>query len=210
MNTPAHRCSLGFANERFEPGAHICHIYSDDAEQQDALLKFVLTGVQGGERSSCFSEYCDEQAIADALGRNGISYAEVARAGAVTLGGVRDVYFEAGDFDPERMLGKLRGLYRQSKEEGYPAARVIGDMLPEVLDIAGRARLLEYESRVTLLQRECPVTAVCQYDGRAFSGADILEILKVHPLTVVQGAVIHNPFYIPPEAYLAPQRDAPG
>ncbi|NEV60567.1 MEDS domain-containing protein [Thiorhodococcus minor] len=208
MNPPAHGCSIGFANDQFEPGVHVCHIYGDDQEQQNALLKFLLTGVRGGERSSCFSEHCDEQAIAQELSRNGISYAEVSRAGAVILGGVREVYFESGDFDPDRMLGRLRGLYRESLEQGYPAARVIGDMLPEVLDIAGRTRLLEYESRVTLLQRECPITAVCQYDGRAFSGADILEILKVHPLTVVQGAVIRNPFYIPPETYLALQRDA--
>lgn len=211
MDSSLHRCSLGFANQAFAPGVHVCHIYNDDNERLDAIKQFLLTGVQGGERSSCFSEHCDERAIADEFDRHGLSFSEISTAGAVTLGGVRDVYFEAGNFDPERMLAKLRQLYRQGLETGHRAARIIGDMLPEVLEIAGRQRLLEYESRVTLLQRDHPITAVCQYDARAFNGADILEILKVHPLMVVQGAVIHNPFYIPPETYLelqqAPQRE---
>jgi hypothetical protein len=202
MCPSSHRCRLGFATERFEPGAHVCHIYSDDRERLTALLGFLVAGVQDGERSSCFSEHCQERFVVEELARHGLSYADISAAGAVTLGGVKDVYFEAGGFDPDQMLVKLRQLYRQGVRGGYRAARIIGDMLPGVLDIAGLDRLLEYESRVTLLQRDYPITAVCQYDARAFNGADILEILKVHPLMVVQGAVIHNPFYIPPERYL--------
>jgi hypothetical protein len=208
MCPSSHRCRLGFANEQFEPGVHVCHIYSEDRERLNALLGFLLTGIQDGERTSCCSEHCEERFIVEELARHGLSYTDISAAGAVTLSGVKDVYFEAGGFDPEQMLDKLRQLYLQGIEGGYRAARIIGDMLPEVLDIAGLEPLLEYESRVTLLQRDYPITAVCQYDARAFNGADILEILKVHPLMVVQGAVIHNPFYIPPERYLRERHGA--
>jgi hypothetical protein len=47
-----------------------------------------------------------------------------------------------------------------------------------------------------------PVTAVCQYDARSFDGAVIMDILKVHPLMVIRGSVIHNPFFIKPEEFL--------
>ena len=118
------------------------------------------------------------------------------------LSGTRDVYFPDDRFDPDRMLGLLADFHRESVQAGYRAARVIGEMLPEVLELPGGERLLEYECRVTLLLREVPVTSVCQYDARTFDGATIMDVLKVHPQMVVRGAVINNPFYIPPEAFL--------
>jgi hypothetical protein len=65
---------------------------------------------------------------------------------------------------------------------------------------------MEYESRISLLLKDHPVTAVCQYDATAFDGATILQVLKVHPLMVIRGAVIHNPFFMPPEEILARRR----
>ena len=80
--------------------------------------------------------------------------------------------------------------------------RVIGEMTPHVQHVDGGSRLCEYESKVSLLQRKYPVTAMCQYDANNFDGATIMEILRVHPLMVVRGTVVSNPFYIPPEEYL--------
>ena len=31
----------------------------------------------------------------------------------------------------------------------------------------------------------------------------IMDILKVHPYMIIKGSVVHNPFFIPPEEYLA-------
>ena len=87
-------------------------------------------------------------------------------------------------------------------EMGFPAARVIGEMIPEVQIVPGGERLLEYESRVTMMLREEPVTSVCQYNANVFDGATIMEILKVHPQMIVNGNVVNNPFYIKPEKYL--------
>jgi hypothetical protein len=75
-------------------------------------------------------------------------------------------------------------------------------MTPEVEHVPGGDRLLEYESRVSLMVREKPVTAVCQYDANQFSGAAIMNILKVHPKMIVNGIVVHNPFFIEPEQFL--------
>jgi hypothetical protein len=30
-----------------------------------------------------------------------------------------------------------------------------------------------------------------------------MEVLKVHPMMVVRGSVVRNPFYLPPEEYLS-------
>jgi len=197
-----HKVSLGFTEELFPVGSHICQIFSEDDERQASLLKFLLSGIQSGERACCFSEKVQESVLTEFLGNYGISYTEARDSGALTLSGTREVYFQGGKFDPDRMLSLLRAYHTESQSQGYSAARVIGEMTPEVQHLPGGSRLLEYESKVSLLLREHPVTAVCQYDARSFDGATIMDVLKVHPLMIVRGAVVHNPFYIAPEVFL--------
>lgn len=195
--------SLGFTDQRFAPGVHICQIFSDDDERQEALLEFILSGLRGSELTACFSEAATEEALDEFLSNYGISYSDARAKGMLTLAGTRDVYFKDGRFDPERMLGMLKAFHQQAKAQGYPSARVIGEMTPEVQHLPGGSRLLEYESRVSMLLREHPVTAVCQYDARSFDGGTIMDILKVHPYMIVRRSVVRNPFFIAPEEYLA-------
>ncbi len=197
---------LGFAQEQFPAGVHICQIFKDDEEREEALLKYLLSGLQSGERTTCFSDKTTESFVGDFLGQHGISCEQVRASGAFTLATTQDIYFQGDRFDPERMLGVLTKYHEDSVRDGYPAARVIGEMTPAIQHVPGGSRLLEYESKVSLLLREHPVTAVCQYDARSFDGAMIMDILKVHPLMVLRGSVIRNPFFTPPEEFLAARR----
>jgi hypothetical protein len=194
--------SLGFAEEKIPCGGHICQIYSDDEEGVDSLLKFLLSGLQTGERAACFSEKIDEKMLRDFFAAHDISYDERRQNKAMILSGVNAVYFQDDVFDPDRMLDVLAHYHQESLNFGFPASRVIGEMTPRVQDVPGGNRLLEYESRVSMLLKERPITTVCQYDANLFDGATIMDVLKVHPQMIVRGAVVHNPFYIPPEEFL--------
>jgi hypothetical protein len=194
--------SLGFTDQTFPAGVHVCQIYSDDDERQESLLRFLLSGLQGGERSACFSERTAADAVRDFLAGYGVDADAMAGSGALVISDARDVYFHDGRFDPSRMLGMLRAFHEQSEAMGFSGARIIGEMPPEVRSTPGGSRLLEYEARVSMLLREHPVTAVCQYDARAFDGAAVMDILKVHPYMIVRSSVVANPFYVAPEEYL--------
>ncbi len=194
--------SLGFTSQTFPAGVHICQIYSSEEERRESVEKFLLSGLLAGERTACFSENLDEASLAQLLERHGVSCSEARESGALTTAATKDVYFKDGRFDPDRMLEMLRQYHVDSQGKGYPAARVIGEMTAEVLEVPGGERLLEYEARVSMLLKEHPVTAVCQYDARQFDGATIMQILKTHPLMVIRGSVVHNPFYIQPEQLL--------
>jgi hypothetical protein len=199
-------CNLGFADEVFPAGVHICQIFNSDQERQEALLGFLESGIEDGEKTACFTEKLADEFFSVYLAERGHSLEELQSSGALTKSGTSEVYFQDGRFDPDRMLARLRQFYADSVAYGYPAARVIGEMTADVQHISGGSRLMEYESRVSMLQRECPVTTVCQYDAEAFDGATLMQILKVHPLMVMHGSVVHNPFYVQPEEYLAQQR----
>jgi hypothetical protein len=193
---------LGFAEVRLPAGTHICQIYRDEDERNDALLKFLLHGLRAGECNACFSRDISEETLRTHFSHNGISLDESVRSGALSLAEAEDIYFKNGRFDPDLMLDSLAAFYSRAVNEGYRAARVIGEMLPEIIHCPGGERLLEYESRVTLFLRNHPLTTVCQYDAHAFDGATIMDILKVHPMMVVRGTVIHNPFFVAPEDFL--------
>lgn len=194
--------SLGFTDEKVPVGTHMCLVFTRDEERVESLLKFLLSGLQAGERTACFSGKLTEDNLREFLAKNNISYDERRNQKAITLAGTSEVYFRDGVFDPDRMLNTLIEYYDEAVQLGFPASRVIGEMIPEVQHIPGGERLLEYESRVSILLRDHPVTSVCQYDANLFDGATIMEVLKVHPKMIINGMVINNPFYIQPESYL--------
>lgn len=193
---------IGFTDEEVPVGTHMCLIYTSDEERSDTLLKYLLSGMAKGERSACFSDNITEEEIRCFFRENGISYDERKSEGMIALSGAGEVYFEDNKFDPDRMLSKLVAFYDSAKTDGLPASRVIGEMLPEVKTTPGGEELLNYEAEVSLLVKTRPITTVCQYNANDFDGATIMEIMKVHPRLIVNGAVVHNPLYVEPEVYL--------
>jgi hypothetical protein len=203
METTKKSISLGFTHQQFNSGVHICQIFNTDEERHGALIHFLISGIQGGESNACYSEKETESSLTENFSRYDISYPEVKESGAFSFFKTSEVYFEGGSFEPERMLNLIKQFYISSQQQGRSGARVIGEMMPEVAHIPGGSRLMEYESKISILLRDYPVTAICQYDAREFDGATIMDILKVHPYMIVRERVIHNPFFIQPEDYLS-------
>ena len=206
MNKFSQHVSLGFTEEKFPPGTHICQIYSDVKERDQSINEYIRSGLEAGEHTALFYESFDEEKFSSYLESHGISLSEAEKSGNLQLASSHDVYFEDQQFNPERMLSLLKDFYTESKHAGCSACRVIGEMTPEIEQIKGGNRLLEYESKVSLLLKEHPVTAICQYNARDFDGTTIMDVLTVHPLMIVRGSVVKNPYFVPPEEFL--QRDA--
>jgi hypothetical protein len=194
---------LGFTATRVPAGTHICQIFNDADERNDSLLRFLASGLAAGESGACFSNTAIDVSLGAFLDSQGLSLAEAKQRGALSLSGASEVYFAGGTFDPTRMLGLLSDFHDRSLRAGFGNARVIGEMTAEIDRIPGGSRLLEYEARVSMLLRDHPITTVCQYDARAFGGSTIMDVLKVHPMMVVRGSVVHNPYFVPPEDCLS-------
>jgi hypothetical protein len=65
--------------QSFPAGVHICQVFNDDAQREETLLKYLLSGVQGGERVSCSSEKVGNGFLAEYFGSHEIDYADLAR-----------------------------------------------------------------------------------------------------------------------------------
>ncbi len=197
------KVDLGFTEVRWPAGTHICQIYSDDEDRDESLLQYLLAGLKSDEFCACFSESISAEKVRKRFSSEGLSLDDVTASGAFVLSPAKEIYFQNNCFDPDRMLGMLKDCHVNAMASGYPAARVIGEMSASIEKIPGGSRLIEYESRVNLLLRKHPITAICQYNAHEFDGATIMDVLKVHPMMFVRGNVVMNPFFISPEEHLS-------
>jgi hypothetical protein len=74
--------------------------------------------------------------------------------------------------------------------------------MPHELDADGRRQFIRYEARLTNFVAELPEVILCLYDLR-LSGAQVLmDVLRTHPVAVVDGVLHDNPYYISPDTLL--------
>jgi hypothetical protein len=107
-----------------------------------------------------------------------------------------DTYCPDGKFVPDRMLSNLRDTYL-NQPHGCHGARLTAEMTWALRGLPGTELLIEYEGRVNDMLKTYPLTTLCQYDTRKFNGAIIFELLNVHPIMIVHGQIMRNPFYVP-------------
>jgi hypothetical protein len=60
--------------------------------------------------------------------------------------------------------------------------------------VAGSERLMEYERRLDDLLARFPMTVLCQYDMTRFDGATAFATLGVHPMLLMDGRIVRNPY----------------
>jgi hypothetical protein len=195
--------SLGFTPDLFPQGTHICYIYKDEEERREVIAKFVESGLAGGELVGYFVDAISPAEMRDHLSSLGISLPPGAKQEQFAISDAVQTYCDDGCFEPAAMLEKMGEFYRRSKKEGYSGARATGEMAWALRGIPGSEKLIEYESRLNLLVKENPITLICQYDANRFDGATIYDVLNVHPMMIVRGQVVRNPYYVPPAELLA-------
>ncbi|MEI6209413.1 MAG: MEDS domain-containing protein [Desulfuromonadales bacterium] len=203
MNRNRNMTAMGFTRETFPAGTHMCLIYSHEEARRKVIGKFLESGIIAGEKVSYFADMMKPEEVREWLSNMNIELPDDARFSVLVA---EKTYCPGGEFVPDDMLNTLRLFYDQAKQEEYPDARISGEMSWALRGIPGSERLMEYEALVNDVLVTHPVTAMCQYDANKFSGATILDVLKVHPMMVVHGQIVHNPYYMKPEDFLKDYR----
>ena len=203
MGTPVKKISMGFTKEKYPPGTHMCLIFNDENERKKVISKFLLSGINAGEKVAYFTDEPNPLHIIGWMTKYGLNLLENEPFDILLA---KDVYCPKGYFSPKEMIRTLKNFYKVSQKGGYSAARVSGEMSWALKGISGSEQLIEYEALVNKVLLTHPITAICQYDANQFDGATILNILKVHPLMIVYGKIIQNPYYMKPHQFLTQYR----
>jgi hypothetical protein len=196
--------AFGFTDQHLPSGGHLCYIYTDEEEHSRTMAQFVESGLVSGEKVAYLADVSSGDELEQYIASLGINLPEHLRPGQFILSQAEKTYCPDGAFLPERMIDTWRSMYRQSIDEGFLGIRATGETGWTCNEHPGLERWFEYESMLNIVVNEVPFSSIiCQYDANRLGGANLYEILRVHPLMIVRGQILHNPYYEAPEQYLS-------
>jgi len=197
---------MGFTSERFPPGIHMCLIYQDEVERLEIIEKYLESGFKTGEQVFYFPDTMRPEEVNDWLKEMGIHIKTTEAENRMIIQNALSAYCPSGAFVPETMYKKLKNAYLAARKSGFSNVRISGEMSWAVRNISGTERLMEYEANVNHLVVQYPFTAICQYDVNLFDGLTIFNVLNVHPMMIIHGQIVRNPYYMAPDDFLAGRR----
>lgn len=195
MAQPERHICLGFTDEPYPEGTHICYLYNDEEERRRILPAFARHALLEHESFGYLADVPTPADLPRAMAELQLARAVQGLPGQVEMATSRQGYYPDGSFDPDAMLARLRERYARCRAAGLAGARIAGEMTWALRGIPGADRIIECESRINGLVREAPITVMCQYDLRLFDGALMFDVMNVHPVMIVGGHVLRNPFY---------------
>lgn len=195
--------SFGYTEQKFPAGTHICYLYNDERERQQIMAQFVESGLQAGEKVGYLVDTPSPLGMDTYLSQLGLSTPPNLKPGQLVLTQAERTYCPDGAFMPERMIDYWRSWYSQALDERFAGVRATGETSWILNGNPGIERWIEYEAMLNLLVEEYPISGViCQYDVNRVDGATLFDVLSVHPMMIVAGQIVHNPYYQPPQAFL--------
>ncbi len=195
MCTEKRHINLGLCGESCPEGNHIIFIYNSDDEKKRTMAKFLKGGLDENEKVLYLVNDVTPEEMREEFSALGVK----ADASEKAFDMLEAHYKQCPDnyFSREYMLGVVGQYYQGALEEGYDGARGAGEMSWALEE--GRTTmkdLLTYEAQLNAVLVEHPLTTVCQYDARRFSGQVIMDMLSVHPMAIVRGQLVRNPYYM--------------
>lgn len=193
---------VAIAGTPLERYFHVCAFFDSRDQEYAVLGSYYREGLDAGEK--CLHivapDLCDDHRAR--LERIGIDVCGCERAGQLDIVTPAQTYLDGGEFSPDKMLVKVDAVIAAAREHGFPRTRIMGNMSWAQAKVPGSERLIEYETRVNEVLARTRQPAICVYDAAQLTGAMMLDILRCHPLTLVNGVVQENPFFTPPELFL--------
>ena len=183
---------------------HICLIYESQEEQLAMPVPSIRMGLDRGEKCIFIAPEKTVSDVNEALHSIGIDVDEAVNSGRLAVASQEDTYLRNGHFEPDKMIRFLADALEPAIASGFSGLRVVGEMTWALGGDLGTGPLIEYEAKLNYFVRDNPVAVTCQYDRNRFSPEVILNVIRTHPIVIYGNFVCSNPYYVPPEEFLAP------
>jgi hypothetical protein len=175
---------------------HACAFVKGPTEERAVIDPFLVEGMRRGEKAVY---------IVDPQRRDEHEARLEASAPSPDLLEVttwNDAHLKGGSFDQQRMMSALEELIRDHAATGRPPMRLVGQMGWVFSSPPGIEQLVAYEASVNEVLNRGKTPTVCVYDAGRLSGSMMMDLLRAHPLTVMNGVLHENPFYTPADEML--------
>lgn len=170
----------------------MCAFVDSRDEEYALLLPFVKEGIERREKALHFVDTASHAEHFRRLEAAGVDVSALRATGQLDVRSWQDTYLRGGVFDPEAMLELLVELLRAARAEGFPRTRLIGHAAWGLDSPVPAEALADYEMRVNrILPPHDPV--VCVYDRAALDATLAADVLRAHPVTIVDGVLRDKP-----------------
>jgi len=186
--------SLAYA--RMHQHFHACAFVMGPNEEQAIIDPFFVEGMKRGEKAVYIVDPERREEHEARLRKSAPS------SDLLDVTTWNDAHLKGGGFDQDRMMAALEELIREHAAAGKPPMRLVGQMGWIFSDPPGIEQLVAYEATVNEVLNRGKTPTVCVYDVRRLSGSMMMDLLRAHPLTVMNGVLHENPFYTPAKEML--------
>ncbi|HEY1548769.1 MAG TPA: MEDS domain-containing protein [Kofleriaceae bacterium] len=175
---------------------HACAFVNGPLEERAVIDPFFVEGMRRGEKAVYIVDPAHRDDHEARLAKSAPS------RDLLEVTTWNDAHLKGGSFQPARMMADLDELIQNHAAAGHPPMRLVGQMgwmfhTPPVIE-----ELVAYEASVNEVLNRGKTPTVCVYDVRRLSGAVLMDLLRAHPLTVMNGVLHENPFYTPADVML--------
>jgi hypothetical protein len=175
---------------------HACAFVSGPAEERAVIDPFLVEGMNRGAKAVYI---VDPQHREAHHARLTASAPDPALLEVTTW---NEAHLKGGSFNQARMMEGLEELIRTHAETGRPPMHLVGQMEWVFSSPPGIEQLVAYEASVNEVLNRGKTPTICVYDVRRLTGSMMMDLLRAHPLTVMNGILHENPFYTPAEQML--------
>jgi hypothetical protein len=194
-------------SERIPPGSHICQLYSKVTEIPGVTARLMRVGLSVSEKCLFAAAPAQVKELREELRKLQVDVDELIGAGQLVLCEEREPFLSGGKrFDPYALLSSHQTFIAQALREGWQAVRISIDMTWLTKDIpnATPEQILKYEaaSDAVFTFQNAPIIALIHYDHSKLLPSLVVEMLKLHPISVVGKYIKRNPYYLNSEQYM--------
>jgi hypothetical protein len=204
MDTDQRPITIG--QSEFRCPCHACAFFNSRDEEYELLLPFTKEGYQAGDLmfQVVAKEHRDERRRR--LANAGIDLDTAESAGNLDIRVWEEAYLRGNRFDQDAMLELAESVLREGRDKGFAVTRFWANMEWALEDFPGVHDIVEYEARANKFLPHYPAFVVCTYDLSKFSAPVVMDIMRTHPQVIIGGILQENPFYVPPDEFLAELR----
>ena len=206
MTTPQHPVQIAGADLAGQN--HVCAFFNSMDEEHRVLPSFYKGGFDRGEKATHIVAAENREAYLKRLSEAGISVQELMDTGRLDLVPWTDMYVRDHRFDQDAMLASVEKLIQSGAAAGYTRTRLVGHHMDWLfLDKPAVNSLVEYEARLNQILSKYSDLVICNYDSSKVSASVAMDIMRTHPVAIIGGLLRENPFFVPPEQFLAEMRE---
>jgi hypothetical protein len=199
--------SVEFAGGALGRHRHICAFFNSEDEEHRVLEPFVSEGFRRGERAFHIVGPEQRDAHVEWLAQSGVDVEDATTSGQLELRSWSEAYLRGGRFDQDAMLALIEGVLQSGPAGGYPLTRLVAHMEWACTDSPGVNDLVEYETRLNYVLPKYDDPVICTYDLSKFPSTVTMDVMRTHPVVIVGGVLLENPFFVSPDEFLLEIRE---